>query len=48
MALVFAATVAADGTLEDGASRAVVPWWSFTKALIAAPNSPPPITAMIM
>lgn len=30
------AIVGADGRLEDGASRAVVPWWSFTKTLIAA------------
>jgi len=36
MAIRYSAVVDAEGNVKDGASRAVVPWWSFTKTLIAA------------
>ncbi|HET8729138.1 MAG TPA: serine hydrolase domain-containing protein [Alphaproteobacteria bacterium] len=36
MAAGYSAVVDAEGNLEGEASRAVVPWWSFTKTLIAA------------
>jgi len=36
MADIYSAVVDARGRLRDEASRAIVPWWSFTKTLIAA------------
>jgi CubicO group peptidase (beta-lactamase class C family) len=36
MTLLYTAAIDANGQPSDGASTAVVPWWSFTKALIAA------------
>lgn len=36
MVAIYTAVVDAEGKLDSGASTAVVPWWSFTKTLIAA------------
>jgi CubicO group peptidase (beta-lactamase class C family) len=36
MTLLYTAAIDANGQPSDGASTAVVPWWSFTKVLIAA------------